>query len=211
MIEFDYEKIMKDKVVVRCYTKDDGNNLLRWADSVGLTWVDGSKYGTGTHWSSYMNGSCYNLKGGTLGKYSYYKNKGFTILEYKDVVVNKPKILKIGEYEFDYVDGVELLKVVNNSIVGYFTDAKGDILPITWSLNGEVKLYPALTLVELNSIKLTPYQKLKPCPFCGGTAKVYQEDKDNEFTHRVKCNECWCSVSGVTNKQEAIDAWNRRV
>ena len=54
-------------------------------------------------------------------------------------------------------------------------------------------------------------EELKPCPFCGGKAKVYKEDKADEFTFVAACTECFCEVNGVHTKQEAINAWNIRV
>ena len=54
-------------------------------------------------------------------------------------------------------------------------------------------------------------QKLKPCPFCGGEAKICQE---KGAYWEVACEDCYASV-GVYNcyedKGEAIEAWNKRV
>ena len=47
---------------------------------------------------------------------------------------------------------------------------------------------------------------LKPCPFCGGEAEFY------EFTcFWVSCKDCWCETFTYDTKQEAVEAWNRRV
>lgn len=52
--------------------------------------------------------------------------------------------------------------------------------------------------------------ELKPCPFCGETAKVLCIGKKYYF---VTCVNIFCpsSTEGVSTKQEAIDQWNRRV
>lgn len=58
--------------------------------------------------------------------------------------------------------------------------------------------------------------KLKPCPFCGGEAKInvdHEEVEDTEKRHwayTVVCNRC-CATSGLTYLPEkAREAWNRR-
>ena len=48
-------------------------------------------------------------------------------------------------------------------------------------------------------------KKLKPCPFCGGVAKILEHYWDVE----VYCIECQASNRG-DSKAEAIEAWNRR-
>lgn len=48
--------------------------------------------------------------------------------------------------------------------------------------------------------------KLKPCPFCGGEAKVIQL-----YPSWVACERCGARITAWTNKSEdSIDAWNRR-
>lgn len=48
--------------------------------------------------------------------------------------------------------------------------------------------------------------ELKPCPFCGGEAKLH-----GESFFVVVCNNDLCSAStNVTNRTESINAWNTR-
>lgn len=59
--------------------------------------------------------------------------------------------------------------------------------------------------------------ELKPCPFCGGEASLFHDDKERGTT-RVGCYRvCFVRprvlVRGVTHEDadpEAIDRWNRR-
>ena len=51
--------------------------------------------------------------------------------------------------------------------------------------------------------------KLKPCPFCGGEAKIGSTDI---FGFEVRCTVCPCDVGRYwfVKKEEAVTAWNRR-
>lgn len=52
--------------------------------------------------------------------------------------------------------------------------------------------------------------ELKPCPFCGGKARV--KDYGNGETFRVVCENYLCPAESFIyhTAQEAIDWWNRR-
>ena len=54
--------------------------------------------------------------------------------------------------------------------------------------------------------------KLKPCPFCGGEAKIIQGSL--YYGYRVGCENRWCLMHPITfsyqTKEEAIKAWNKR-
>lgn len=48
--------------------------------------------------------------------------------------------------------------------------------------------------------------ELKPCPFCGGKAEL------SNYTHYwIGCKDCWVETKCYKSKEEAIEAWNRRV
>lgn len=51
--------------------------------------------------------------------------------------------------------------------------------------------------------------KLKPCPFCGGKAKLF-EDKDYQI-YSVTCTECDAGTNRYGIRRDAIEAWNGRV
>lgn len=50
--------------------------------------------------------------------------------------------------------------------------------------------------------------ELKPCPFCGGEAHVYQ-DYTGHYT--VQCDKCGIGTLSYNNKKTAKRQWNRRV
>lgn len=48
----------------------------------------------------------------------------------------------------------------------------------------------------------------KPCPFCGGNAKLYKIDATNSYV--VECEKCYCKTSACIREERAIKVWNRR-
>lgn len=50
--------------------------------------------------------------------------------------------------------------------------------------------------------------ELKPCPFCGGEAKL-TEPYMNIYV--ISCGNCGVGSAIYTNSEQAIEAWNRRV
>lgn len=50
--------------------------------------------------------------------------------------------------------------------------------------------------------------KLKPCPFCGDTAELY-----NDNVLRIECTGCWAMMfDGLNGGAEALaENWNTRV
>jgi len=63
-------------------------------------------------------------------------------------------------------------------------------------------------------------EKLKPCPFCGGKARIHRWSIPNEENcaqvrcESITCGACACEVSECMTQNEvdeiAIAAWNRR-
>ena len=51
-------------------------------------------------------------------------------------------------------------------------------------------------------------QELKPCPFCGGEAETYPYYFNEWY---IGCSECSCDLGVFDTKEEAIEAWNKRV
>ena len=60
-------------------------------------------------------------------------------------------------------------------------------------------------------------EELKPCPFCGGEAEVFDLQHENAGTYWIVCckgSSTNCAYEGHFDKptrEEAISAWNRRV
>lgn len=56
--------------------------------------------------------------------------------------------------------------------------------------------------------------ELKPCPFCGGKAKLYSVGTGNPqhgHYHQIVCQDCLAATGAHwSGEQFAIDAWNTR-
>lgn len=58
---------------------------------------------------------------------------------------------------------------------------------------------------------------LKPCPFCGGDARMSETttDRENKFEFGwIGCQKCRCFINYINNsrgKRKAVEVWNRRV
>lgn len=60
-------------------------------------------------------------------------------------------------------------------------------------------------------------EELKPCPFCGGKAELYEseaynlkkETKEERIRWFVMCGKCTALTCGAI-KTKAIEVWNRR-
>ena len=53
--------------------------------------------------------------------------------------------------------------------------------------------------------------KLKPCPFCGGEAAIYNYEKMLTGQYKmVECKKCHCTSEKFKKVEDAIAAWNTR-
>lgn len=101
IIEFDYDKIMQEKIVIHCKTKEQAINLLTWADSIDLVWESGDSYLCDNNWEDYKGNTCYNLFSGTFSDLDWYMRCRYEILSYKEAV-NFDEV-KNTHFDFDKV------------------------------------------------------------------------------------------------------------
>lgn len=52
--------------------------------------------------------------------------------------------------------------------------------------------------------------ELKPCPFCGGKARLFTDD-DKYYSHIVACENCGARTLREHIEAIAVSYWNRRV
>jgi len=88
-MNFDWDKIMKFNTVVLCDTEEKSRELLAWADSRGLKWTEGETYLELSYYTRYLNEICYYLYNGQCNASIWFKDKGFEILNYEDVLLSQ--------------------------------------------------------------------------------------------------------------------------
>ena len=89
MIEFDYDKIMRSKEAVHCDEEWKANNLLKWANSIGLKWCSNDTYLQFTGWRRYKKNTSYDFYRGEYADCDFFIKINYTIYEYEDVIMNK--------------------------------------------------------------------------------------------------------------------------
>ena len=104
MIEFDYNKIMKEKTVIHCKTEKEAINLLKWADSVGLKWCSDNSYLNKNYWYEYKKDTCYNLYDGEYTKIIYYEDEDYNILSYEEALKPLTKADYNGNFNIRFME-----------------------------------------------------------------------------------------------------------
>lgn len=75
----------------------------------------------------------------------------------------------------------------------------------------EIKEICDLAIERLKAIKEEQDAiPLKPCPFCGGKAKIIQDDKLRRCFYKVQCEKCNVENSFNDDRSMVVEKWNRR-
>lgn len=83
-MKFNIDKYMGN-YAMHCKTEEEAKIFLRYLDSVGRKWVDGTSYMSMTKWSAYGPDTCYDFYNGTYCNKTYFLTcYGYTILEFSD-------------------------------------------------------------------------------------------------------------------------------
>lgn len=55
-------------------------------------------------------------------------------------------------------------------------------------------------------------EELKPCPFCGGKAELYEDHYQyTDHSAWIRCTNCFIHTQTLFGKNEVIQQWNTRV
>ena len=83
-MKFNINKYMGN-YAMHCKTEEEAKIFLRYLDSVGRKWVNGTSYMSMTNWSVYGHDTCYDFNGGTYCDKTYFLTCNYyTILEFSD-------------------------------------------------------------------------------------------------------------------------------
>ena len=83
-MKFNIDKYMGN-YAMHCKTEEEAKIFLRYLDSVGRKWVDGTSYMSMTNWSVHGPDTCYDFYDGTYCNKTYFLTcYGYTILEFSD-------------------------------------------------------------------------------------------------------------------------------
>lgn len=117
------------------------------------------------------------------------------------------------DYYFEHRDDVEVFGITRNRagkvlFVGTYKEKNNhikDVNPILWCEDGSVFTGDA-------RFNLTPYQEIKPCPFCGASGDTVQLKFTDSY--HVNCNymKDGCGATGGKrgSTKDAREAWNKR-
>lgn len=61
------------------------------------------------------------------------------------------------------------------------------------------------------STEAVEHVELKPCPFCGGRAKIEILGGPGSSYRTVQCSKCKCDLNFYATEEMAVDKWNTRV
>lgn len=53
-------------------------------------------------------------------------------------------------------------------------------------------------------------EELKPCPFCGGEARIVIRSGGGTDHYQAECKECFCKTTFYIVQEDATVVWNRR-
>lgn len=53
-------------------------------------------------------------------------------------------------------------------------------------------------------------EELKPCPFCGGKARIIKESQPGFIQCKVACRNCGTATPFIGSKEQSIITWNCR-
>lgn len=80
-----YSRLVKPEVAIHCETKEEAEQLLKWAHSQGLKWNTKKSYLSGTAYDIHKDKTCYSLYTGRYTEVSFYKSEGYKIIKFSSI------------------------------------------------------------------------------------------------------------------------------
>lgn len=103
---FDFDYYKDKKVAIHCSSKTQAKKFCKLMHKNGMTWCDGENYNQKNRYQWGNSNTCYLLNG-THCDIGYAKSRGYTIIEFEDIITGKydkrnkvftKKDLKNGDY-----------------------------------------------------------------------------------------------------------------
>ena len=85
---FDFEYYKDKKVVIHCKSKTQAKKWCRLMHKNGFKWSTQSLYYLKVFYHDYKENTCYTLNG-SFGPIWHFKNNGYTIIEFEDIIAGK--------------------------------------------------------------------------------------------------------------------------
>ena len=79
----------KGKYVMHCKTREEARDFCKYLHSIGKRWCTGDSYLVETKWKTYGENTAYSFNRGEYTDVNWYKNEGYTILEWSDFMNGK--------------------------------------------------------------------------------------------------------------------------
>jgi hypothetical protein len=128
----------KGNYAMHCKTEKEAEDFYKYLDSVGKRWSSGDRYTELNYWDDYKEETCYGFNEGMFGPLSFYKDDGYTILEWSDFIPYKftKSDLKNGDVILRRNGRVEIVCLETNCLINprgfnYISDINEELKDIS--------------------------------------------------------------------------------
>lgn len=106
------KEIHDNDYAIHCDTEEKANLLCKAMDKKGWTWSGGTRCTEDNRWEHDKNNTCYRPSCGGYCNVDWYKNEGYTIVEFEDVILPRDSFIdsifsntKAGVVAVKFADG----------------------------------------------------------------------------------------------------------
>lgn len=119
-MKFDWDKFKDavNKIVVHCKAEEEANDFCRQMDEHGMRWCTKDSYLEENKFYQHKEKTCYFGADGTFGKYEYFADNNYTILEWSDYMKKEFTRADLKDGMFVVYRNGEIRIVVGNFIIG---------------------------------------------------------------------------------------------
>ena len=89
-MKFDIEAYRNGHFAMHCKTEAEARDFCNYLHSIGRRWSTGRSYLAQINYDRYGSDTCYNVGIGNFCSIKWYRNEGYTILEWSDFMNESP-------------------------------------------------------------------------------------------------------------------------